>query len=100
MSIGEVPNRHLRLKICVGWVERSETHQATGAQNAMGFAALNPSYELAQSASRRRGQRLQRLARAPGLPPRLEPEVARNDPGRHIARAAGDGAAAMGRRAG
>jgi len=29
----------------VGWVERSETHLC-GAVQAMGFAALNPSYEL------------------------------------------------------
>jgi hypothetical protein len=29
----------------VGWVERSETHQSLGS-GTMGFASLNPSYEL------------------------------------------------------
>ena len=30
----------------VGWVERSETHEAVRCSKAMGFAKLNPSYGL------------------------------------------------------
>ena len=46
---------------CVGWVERSETHQRTRGKETMGFVSLYPSYALTPSLRYRIAPKTQRI---------------------------------------